>query len=619
MHATSIGRSGTVLKAPATVPGSGQPSLIEYDSNGVPYFVARYISNPPTYSAPRRAIVNNSVTTGSRANDRLTLAADARYDITLTEEQVGFVGSGAGQRLRLRYKLLSGDPADFLVNSAYALDSGSSTVETVAFAIHGEFYQVEWTALPATTERLRIYLRNSSGGSALVTTIPEWEIGYGDWDEPNDNLTDLFGTDFTASAGATKSGTTMNVPAGTAAGAAQVSHVSIGAGAKTTVIVPGRSDVKRLSVEYRDGSDTYTGEMHWQDDAWRGYHTIAGDVAGTVSQIKLIVDNRDNQHTATDVAFDRIMVFPGHVRPARNITTGVDNQSRATNEIVVTQSSGEVSFYLPGSTGVRYLQIPVKRVDDASIAAHTWAVRGMRRCRRTGTHAFLPDDQPIYTGELTLALKQAGRADHMGGPTHGDVSDQNGGSATLTVDGATVSIDGATDYTASTASITTVGKLIDDNDHTTEIADITTTHAFDGATRKMTLSHLITWRVATTIDGACFLATLPISGDSTYGTVARRSPAFADEDISGSTHTEITDDADEIRIRGTDGFSADMKVTRGWNIDSGKNATVSDQGGDDKKVYFAVVGDDYAVAVDDVWDFACEYTLDILPEGTSTV
>lgn len=115
------------------------------------------------------------------------------------------------------------------------------------------------------------------------------------------------------------------------------------------------------------------------------------------------------------------------------------------DEVVVVQRSDEVDVYMKGSNpaSLKYLRYRMQRKPGATINSDVWRWNEVWEVERTAEYSFTSVRRICNDGENEMAIKQAGKADFIGGTAHGD---EELFTVTMLIDGDYVALGGTGNF-----------------------------------------------------------------------------------------------------------------------------------------------------------------------------
>ncbi len=369
-------------------------------------------------------------------------------------------------------------------------------------------------------------------------------------------------------------------------------------------------------IEYRNANQSDTqGGFVFADGYWTATHSV-NPAIGAPSQISLYADNRTSVlYPGQDLRLSEICGVIGTTLPS-----SLDELTGEPPEVVVVQVPGAIRMFVKSDT--RYIEHRLLRTDDPVNNCFCWSWQGSWTVKRIATAAecsFARLAQWI-TGENTLVIGQNGKADFMGGPTHGDQRDDGPNDyAHLLIDGVQQPIDGVTFYRCQTAELVTRSHLVEVGvgPPYNPLVDVTTSHLVDVRGALTTRHYPLTIVQDFTIN-AFYAAMLAVdrheSADPTQPLVthwaARDSRGWALEDVSNTLMTPIHGPAKKVKYWGDFG---------NIEVDSLGPLPINDffiqsNNSVGPKAYFNVSAALYPVVVGEVRDISHEYRINALSQ-----
>ena len=260
--------------------------------------------------------------------------------------------------------------------------------------------------------------------------------------------------------------------------------------------------------------------------------------------------------------------------------TGRTRMTFPTDEIVVTQdgaSGDEVFVHMKGSAtdSDAYIQYRMQNYPIPARRADVIRISGVHRSRRTSGMTMVKNVEEIVAAgaEWELAIKQAGKADFMGGNAHGN---EQKTTMLMLIDGQAVPFAGSGAFVCRSVDFYQKSVLYEvGSDPANALANVAKRWRFGD--RKLILQTHVEWLAAVALDNA-YLAMVPIErlnpGNVQITDTAVRSPAWTVEDIATAGFQTTTDQSDHFVAWGPNGYSVDVEVVDGWERPT-RAATVS--------------------------------------------
>lgn len=554
------------------------------------------------------AIRNDDIvtpTTTSLATDDqgFTIADGARFYFT---PAIGNFGLSVGDTMRMAFRLLSGAAAP----TSITFRNGSTLISTVNFTLEGGFYLAE-AVVPATTTNIRMDWTNGSGGAVKISR-PRIARRATQSDLPVKDRVRLAGLNSdpgqlanfwaraatvgtTAGAGVAtiNANGSVTVPGGALVSIRPPVHPGRAIGANVTLLCRSSTRLIRNINARFIGATTGTAlaMMRPIGDGWWVYSGPIPAISGSTSANSTYfeVDNRAAgiaAYSPADVVIDSFMAFDGLDIPDGLIVPAPDTYPD--DEIVVTQGVDAFTIYQRSGESAKYTGWTFSRYNVPAYPERKvgWRVGSHVKATRTGDTAFSAGTAITDTGEFETAIKENGKADFMGGATHGDAVETRALQAFI--DGNKIVPDGATAYRARIVEMIQRQTLFEmGNAVDTPTIDLVTQWFWERGLLR------IGWRGeflrAITLGAGSYLGMYPSlrnsSGTLITGT-AFAHPLYEPHDISVSGHAFPNGNHRRIILTGNGGVKIDMEVTKGW-IDGTSRTIVEDTAVPDRnKVYF---------------------------------
>jgi hypothetical protein len=536
---------------------------------------------------------------------------------------IASLGLAVGDFVRIAFKRISGTSQP----PSITFRAGTTLVSTVNFVQRGGWWIVE-DIIPDTTTIIRFDWTNGTGSSVTIqrpafSKRASVSTRFGRLDRSSlaslatdpGGLSNLWPSVVTAAkiSGDGDFGDVV-IGSGTISLPADIQvringlNISRPVGAVMTVLARASGSLRGLTVRFVGATTGTQGvEARSVGDGWwllRG-HTIDVPGSTTINEVRIEPDNR-NASTALLVAapviIDGIIVVDGANIPARRPAAAPD--TFPDSEVIMTQSAGQLLIaHRAGPT--RYARWQLDRYDVPADNALGWRIRGLSSVLRTGDTTF-GDVVPLaYVGEHETAIQEDGKADFMGGSTHGDQEETR--PLTVLVDGHPITLDGTTSYRARQIECIQRSELLEVGNPTRTVTALLTTRWLWRDNQLILDQHLEWVRSINVL--ACYLGMWSLLRDGVTDT-ARVSPIYGAVDVSSQPHSAPQGNFQRLTQSGPLG-GFDMEAIKGWS--SNARALVQDAPAGNK-LYFAPFRFSPATAVTagDVIEFATRYRVGLL-------
>lgn len=544
-------------------------------------------------------------TTTSLATDDhgFTIADGARFYFT---PAIGNFGLSVGDTMRMAFRLLSGAAAP----TSITFRNGATLISTVNFILSNGSYLAE-AVVPATTTNIRMDWTNGSGGAVKISRpriarratqsdLPVKDrVRLASLNSDPGQLANFFaraatvGTTAGAGVATINANGSVTVPGGALVSIRPPNHAGRAVGANVTLLCrSGTRLIRNINARFIGATTgTTTAMMRPIGDGWWVYSGPIPAIVGSTSAISTYfeVDNRAAgiaAYAPADAVIDSFMAFDGLDIPDGLIAPAPDTYPD--DEIVVTQGVDAFTIYQRSGENAKYTGWTFARYNVPAYPERKvgWRVTGHEKATRTGDTAFAAGIAITDNGEFETAIKENGKADFMGGATHGDAVETRALQAFI--DGNKIVPDGATAYRARVVEMIQRQTLF-------EVGNAVDTPTIDLVTRWFWERGLlrIGWRGeflrAITLGAGSYLGMYPAlrnsSGTLISGT-AFAHPLYEPHDISASGHAFPNGNHRRIILTGNGGVKIDIEVTKGWVEGTSRTFLEDTAVPDRNKVYF---------------------------------
>lgn len=284
------------------------------------------------------------------------------------------------------------------------------------------------------------------------------------------------------------------------------------------------------------------------------------------------------------------------------------------DEIIVIHQVDLINIYIKGedNNSSRYLKYTLKHFTDVANADYdvrhdVWRFYECWEVSKSSAYGFTDMRRIVSGGEWECAIKEAGKADFMGGAIHGN---EFLNSVYILVDGVNRSITDVGNYRCKTFELFQESKLTGyGTSNATEYAK-KYTH-WDISAERMDLHHHLKWQVSANIEKG-YLSMLPIErhnisdANDQITQTGSRSPMWIEEDMAIAGFQHVYSISSQAKLWGPTGISADVEVVKGWDLPTRlfnfANAEYYN------KFYFDYCGA-YATSIDEEWDVCTRYKI----------